>query len=50
VRYSNRKVLDLTNRTAAKLEESAEHLTGRLAKSGMPLPEVEASAEETRLQ
>ena len=50
VRYSNRKVLDLTNRTAAKLEESADHLRGRLAKSGIPLPEVEASAKETRLQ
>lgn len=50
VRYSNRKVLDLTNRTAAKLEESADHVRVRLAKSGIPLPEVEASAEETRLQ
>ena len=50
VNYSNRKVLDLTNRTATKLEESADHLRGRLTKSGMPLPEVEDNAEETRIQ
>ena len=50
VRYSNRRVLDLTTRAAAKLAESADHLRGRLAKSGIPLPEVEESVEETRLQ
>jgi len=42
--------LDLTNRTATKLEESADHLRGRLTKSGISLPEVEDNVEETRIQ
>ena len=50
VRYSNRKVLDLTNRTATKLSESVDDLRGNISRSGIPLPGVEASAEETRLQ
>ena len=50
VRFGNRKILDLTNRTAAKLAESSDHLRGNLSRSGIPIPEVEASAEETRLQ
>lgn len=49
VRYSNKKVLDLTNRTAAKIEESVDNLRGRITKSGIPLPEVENDVE-TRIQ
>ena len=49
VNYSNRKVLDLTNRTAAKLEESSDHLRGNLNRSGIPVPEVAESAEETHI-
>lgn len=49
VNYSNKKVLELTNRTAAKLEESSDHLRGNLSRSGIPVPEVADSAEETRI-
>lgn len=49
IRYSNKKVIDLANRTTAKLSESAAHLRGNINKSGIPLPEVESSVEETRL-
>lgn len=48
VRNSNSKVLDLVNRTAAKLAESAEHLRRRLAKSGIPLPDVAGNVDSLR--
>lgn len=50
VRYGNTEILALTNRTAAKLAESADHLIARLAKSEIPLPDVEVNVEQTRIQ
>jgi len=50
VRYSNQKILDLTNRAAAKLSESADHLRINLHGAGIPAPEVIQDEFSTREQ